>query len=99
MMLSMAACSRPNKAEEAVSEIEAAQMQGRNDARYFITNDWPDSVKLMQEVRAARERGSRYDSIGKDVRHVYDSAFVSTIRTVRPDLARYIDADTTRVDK
>lgn len=85
-------CAHTEKAEEEVAEIEAAQMEGRSAARIFVSRPWRDTTELHSLLLEARARRARYDTIGKTrCAEAYDSAFVSTIRTVRPDVARVLE--------
>ena len=78
--------------EETQAEIEAAMMDGRSAAREFINKNWKDSVELQSHLLEARSKRLRYDTINKPhCRAAYDSAFVSTIRTVRPDVAKALE--------
>lgn len=79
------------EAEGVASEEMAAQMAGRNAARPFVNREWTDSAALFSGIRKARERGLRYDAAGKrNCAIAYDSAFLTTIRSVRPELAEKI---------
>lgn len=85
--LMAAACARTEQAESDRAEIEAAMMQGRMAARDILAADPTDTVALQEHLLNARAKQSRY-VIEKhpDQAAAFDSAFVSTIRTVRPDL-------------
>ncbi|MDE6409603.1 MAG: hypothetical protein K2K81_05090 [Muribaculaceae bacterium] len=77
------------EAEETQAEIEAAMMDGRSAAREFINKTWNDSIELQNHLLEARAKRIQYDTVAKPhCRAAYDSAFVSTIRTVRPDIAK-----------
>ncbi len=79
------------EAEDVASEEMAAQMAGRNAARPFVSKEWTDSVALFSGIRKAREKGLKYDAAGKrNCAVAYDSAFLRTIRSVRPELASKI---------
>ena len=80
-----------NKAAEEEADIIAAQMEGREAARIFVGKEWKDTTELQKLLLEARSRRTKYDTIGKSkAAAAYDSAFVSTVRTVRPDIARHI---------
>lgn len=84
----LGACSGTEKTEEITSEIEAAQMQGRTDAREFVNREWKDSMELQKHLLEAKARQSKYLLDKKpEAAEAYDSAFVNTIRSVRPDIA------------
>lgn len=90
-LLGLSACRQTERTEQVLTEVEAAQMEGRNAARIFLTRQWNDSTKLRQRLSEERAKAHRYDSIGKpECAAAFDSTFVSTIRTVRPELARHI---------
>ena len=87
----MSGCKRTEAAEEEVAEIEAAEMQGRDAARLFVGKHWKDTLELQRQLLDSRLKSSEYEIAGK--KHcaaAYDSAFVSTLRTVRPDVAAHI---------
>jgi len=81
------ACSKTGKSSSNSAEIEAARMDGRNAAKYFANKQWHDTVELQQLLLEARANQSKYVTAGKeDCAAAYDSAFISTMRTVRPDI-------------
>lgn len=91
--LSFSSCNnvKTDKGEEEAAEIEAAQMEGRNAARIFINRQWKDTTDLQRNLLEARSGRAKYDTVGKThCAAAYDSAFVSTIRTVNPDVARQL---------
>lgn len=89
--LMAAACSQTEKSEETVAEIEAAQMEGRTAARVFIGREWNDTTQLQHNLLEARSHQSKYVINNKPhCAAAFDSAFISTVRTVKPDLARQI---------
>lgn len=73
--------------------IEAAVMQGRTDARRIINREFKDSMEFHGALLEANAHKSVY-AIENHPRcqAAYDSAFISTIRTVRPDLARQLSS-------
>lgn len=80
------------KGEETQAEIEAAMMDGRSAAREFINKTWNDSIELQNHLLEARTQRIPYDTVDKPhCRAAFDSAFVSTIRTVRPDIAKALE--------
>lgn len=80
------------KGEETQSEIEAAMMDGRSAARAFINKTWNDSIELQNHLLEARTKRVPYDTVDKPhCRAAFDSAFVATIRTVRPDIAKALE--------
>ena len=84
-------CSETEHTEGITAEITAAQMEGRSAARAFVSNDWKDTIQLQHRLLEARSRQSKYIIDGKpECAAAFDSAFISTIRAVRPDLARSI---------
>ena len=77
--------------EETTAMIEAAVMQGRSDARRIINREYKDSMEFHGALLEANARKSAYDLEEKPkCEAAYDSAFISTIRTTRPDLARQL---------
>lgn len=78
-----------NKGEETAAEVEAALIEGREAARKFVNRPWKDTTELQGQLLEARTGSSRYSAESKPrCAAAYDSAFVSTLRTVRPELAR-----------
>lgn len=74
-------------AEEVAMQMEAAK-EGREAAKEIITRNWKDTMQLQLAILDARAKNSRYEIEGKmKCKEKFDSAFFSTIRTVRPDLA------------
>lgn len=83
------ACGKKvEKGEETEAEIEAAMIEGRETARVFVNTEWKDTMELQNRLLQARTASSKYDMAKKPrSKAAFDSAFVSTIRTVRPDVA------------
>lgn len=77
--------------EETTAMIEAAMIEGRSDARRIINREFKDSMEFHGALLEANSRKSAYQ-IRKQPKceAAYDSAFISTIRTTRPDLARQL---------
>lgn len=91
-MSSCSGCTETEHTEEITAEITAAQMEGRSTARNFVNREWKDSTKLKQQLLEAKSRHGKYIENGKpECAAAYDSAFISTIRAVRPELARSIE--------
>lgn len=91
-ILSFSSCGKTmrgiEQGEETEAEIEAAMMDGRSAAREFINKRWDDTIQLQSLLLEARTKRIPYDTVNKPrCRQAYDSAFVSTIRTTRPDIA------------
>ena len=77
------------KSEETTAMIEAAVMQGRTDARRIINRQFKDSMEFHGALLEANAHKSAYQLENRPrCQAAYDSAFISTIRTTRPDLAR-----------
>lgn len=91
--LLLPACGKKvEKGEETEAEIEAAMIEGREAARVFVNTEWKDTMELQYRLLQARTRSSKYDMAKKpQSKAAFDSAFVSTIRTVRPDVAAELD--------
>jgi len=78
--------------QETAAEIEAAMMKGRRSAREFVNREWRDTMRLQEHLLNACAQRSEYELAGKKkCAEAYDSAFISTIRTVRPDMARELE--------
>ncbi|MDE5902483.1 MAG: hypothetical protein K2O78_06325 [Muribaculaceae bacterium] len=77
--------------EETTAQIEAAIIQGRGDARRIINRTFNDSMAFHAALLEANSHKSAYQLDNKPrCQAAYDSAFISTIRTTRPDLARML---------
>lgn len=93
--LAIAVCSCGNKSTQETGEIEtqaqidSARNAGREAARKIIIKEWKDSMEFQNAVLEATAGRNRYDLARKQkCSEAFDSAFISTIRTTRPDLAR-----------
>lgn len=87
--LALQSCSGTERTEAVTADITAAQMQGRNSARDIINRHWSDTTELMKAMRSARAAKCRFDSTGHpECAAAFDSAFIGTIRAVRPGLER-----------
>ena len=85
------ATNRFENGEEAAADVEAAMMMGREAARIFINREWKDTAELQRNLLEARARRCVYDTSGRrEAAAAFDSGFVSTIRTVNPDIARQL---------
>jgi len=90
--MSLLSCSYSEKTETAYADVNAAHMQGRNTARDIINRQWNDTIELMQAMKKARAGKIRYDSTGHpECVAAFDSAFIGTIRAVRPNLERLVN--------
>ncbi len=86
-----AAETRFEHGEEDAADVEAAMMQGREAARIFINRKWNDTAELQRNLLEARARRCVYDTAGRKASAAaFDSGFVSTIRTVNPEIARHL---------
>jgi hypothetical protein len=95
--IALSACSGSNTASgsdsaataESQADIEAATIQGRNVAREFINRDWKDTLELqtlLLEIQVKHRDKYILDKHPAQA-EAFDSAFIQTIRTVRPSLA------------
>lgn len=76
------------KTEETTAEIEAAMMMGRNKARNFLNRNLTDSAEFDNHLRKVRStRRSYIKRKWNKSADAFDSIFISTIKTVKPDLA------------
>ena len=90
-LMLLASCSNTEKTEAVTAEITAAQMEGRREAGKILGPEWKDTAQLQKALIEAKVRQSRYLIEGKhECARAFDSTFVSTIRTVNPDLAKKI---------
>ena len=82
-------CSQTEKTEDVTAEITAAQMEGRRAAGVILGPEWKDTIKLQRALMDTKVKQSRYLIDGKpECAAAFDSAFLSTIRTVNPTLAK-----------
>lgn len=85
----MAGCAETEKTEEVTAEITAAQMEGRRAAGRILGPEWKDTTELKKALLEEKARQSKYLIEGKrKCAEAYDSAFISTIRTVNPALGK-----------
>lgn len=97
LVLVLTACSKngakeTEKAEATTAEIEAAMMEGRNMARDFVGKQFADSLQLSSQLLEVSAKRGEYVSAGrKGECAAFDSAFISTVRAVRPGLAEEIE--------
>ena len=81
-------CRQTEKTEAITAEITAAQMEGRRAAGIILGPEWKDTTKLQIALIEAKAKQSQYLIDGKpQCAEAFDSAFISTIRTVNPSLA------------
>lgn len=93
--VSAASCGHggDSKSNESDKEIEAARIAGREAARVFVNRPWQDTIELQKHLLEVRASQSKYVIAGKpQSAAAFDSAFVSTIKTVSPDVARELEA-------
>lgn len=76
-------------AVEDEQTIEEARLAGRNAARAFIFSKWNDTIELQHRLVEAGAKRSRFDSLPQS-RAAFDSAFISTVRTVDASVAEEI---------
>ncbi len=92
LLAGAASCGGKQKSEESAAEIEAAQIEGREAARIFVNRPWRDTMELQSHLLEVRARQSKYQVAGKaESAAAFDSAFVATLRTVRPEIARELE--------
>jgi hypothetical protein len=73
-------------------ELLDPMIAARTEARKFLAKEWKDSLQLQNQVLEAKAAQSRYVLAGrqKDAA-IFDSVFISTLRTINPDLAFQIE--------
>ncbi len=89
VIFAMNSCSRAAEqaeVKEEAQQIEEAHLSGREAARSFVSRKWKDSIQLQEQMLEVGVQRSRYVSLPKS-RAAFDSAFISTVRTVRPEIA------------
>jgi hypothetical protein len=89
----LGACAGTEKTEALTAEITAAQMEGRNAARPIINREWKDTTGFNKTLEKALEKRYTYLKHGRpECAEAFDSTFVRTVRTVRPDLITLIES-------
>lgn len=94
LLIMPAACggNKANKGGEDAADIEAAAMEGREAARIFLNRQWRDTIELQRQLLEARAKQSKFSGAGKQQSAAaFDSAFVSTLRTVNPSVAHELE--------
>lgn len=91
-MLILSSCGGIEKSEAETADVTAAQMEGREEARKFLNRPWKDTLELQSQLMSSRAKKSKYEMKNQpEMAQAYDSAFISTLRTVRPELARELE--------
>lgn len=93
LLTGLCACStKGEQAEvrEEAAQIEAAHLDGREAARAFVNRNYKDSLELQHQLVEAGSRRSKYDTLPQSLA-AFDSAFISTVRTVRPEVAAELE--------
>lgn len=91
LVIALVSCSGTEKTEAITAEITAAQLEGRKAAGYILGPEWKDTSQLQMALIDAKVKQSKYLIDGKpECAAAFDSAFISTIRTVNPSLERKI---------
>lgn len=76
---------------ETEAQLEEARNAGREAARKIITREFKDSMEFHGAILDANAEKSRFNIQERpQSAAAFDSAFISTIRTTRPDLARQL---------
>lgn len=96
-LIALSACRQTEHTEEVTADITAAQMEGRQEARKFLNRPWKDTLELQRQLLESRAKKSKYEMKQMpEQAAAYDSAFVSTLRTVRPELAAELEKPRTK---
>lgn len=92
LLAALTACKGTERAESVEAAVEAAQMEGRTAAREFVNAQWKDTMELQKRLLEVRSRQSKYvENKMPEAAAAFDTAFVNTLKTVRPDVARHLD--------
>ncbi len=92
LCIALLSCKGTERSESVAAEIEAAQMEGRNAAREFVNSQWKDTMELQSRLLEARSRQSKYEEAKMpEAAAAFDTAFVNTLKTVRPDIASQLE--------
>lgn len=91
-LLASCGSNKDNQQTESTEDIETAIIQGRGAARRVINRQFDDSMAFQSAILEANAGKSKYQMQKKPkCEAAFDSAFLSTIRTVRPDLAKLLE--------
>lgn len=89
--ITFSSCGGKEHEDTISTGITAARIEGRRAARIIVVREWKDSTELQHQLLEVKSRQSKYLIEGKaECAAAFDSAFISTIRAVKPDLARSI---------
>ena len=89
ILMTMNACAETERTEGITAEITAAQIEGRRAASRIVGPEWNDTNKLINALIETKAFQSKYIIAGKpECASAFDSSFYSTIRTIKPDLAK-----------
>lgn len=88
LLMSSTACRNIEHSETVTADITAAQMEGRDAARRFIVRIKDDTTGMHRYYLETTDSCRRkYVGEGKtECVAAFDSTFVSTVRTVRPEV-------------
>lgn len=82
-----------SESHESAEELEAAKIAGREAARGFLNRPWRDTLEVQSHLLEVRAIQSKYVTGNKpESARMFDSAFVSTLRTVDPAVAAELEA-------
>lgn len=86
------ACSGPQKSDVLAAEITEARMEGRNAARHIIIREWNDTAGFHKTLEESLDKRYTYLKHGQpECAEAFDSAFIRTVRAVRPELATLVE--------
>ncbi|MBD5311999.1 MAG: hypothetical protein HDS13_07590 [Bacteroides sp.] len=93
-LLLSAACAGTEQPGNVNTGIEQAKIDGRSYARLIVNRNWAgDTMGLQNNLLEVRARQSRYILEGhREEAAAFDSAFLSTLRAVEPQLANKLTA-------
>ena len=93
IVMMASACGHKEEKESlnvSAQQLEEAHIAGREAARSFVNRSFKDSLELQQQLIEAAAQAAPYDSVTR-LRAAFDSAFISTVRTVRPEVAAELE--------
>lgn len=97
----LASCSSSGEGNDSAAAADSAEVfdpvqvtnEARTAARRLADVPATDTMAMQDALLRARAEQSRYVSAGdKAMAEVYDTAFIHTLRAVRPDIAATIEA-------
>lgn len=93
VMVSVSCTGRDGSSgHENPESVDEARIEAREAARKFVNRPWRDTVELQSQLLEVRAMQSKYRQAGREESAAaFDSTFVSTLKTVRPEIAAHLE--------